>query len=273
MSSEQLLNSPLGKLSHYVTEYDPGQLCPIPRVNTWEEFGYEKSPYTGCDIWNAYELSWLNEKGLPLVVIAEIWIPVESLNLIESKSFKLYLNSFSQTKFKDIDQVSEILESDLSACAGGVVKVNLLPVNSKQYQSADIEGTCLDDQDISIEVYHRDANLLEAAETRVTNEKLYSHLLKTNCPVTGQPDWGSISIEYTGKQIVHTSLLKYIISYRTQTDFHEQCTENIFLDIMQHCQPDELAVYTRYLRRGGLDINPYRSTKNEQPQNLRLFRQ
>jgi len=273
MSSEQLLHSPLGKQSQYVTDYDAGQLCPISRENTWKEYGYKESPYTGFDIWNAYELSWLNEKGLPIVVIAEIWIPVSSPNLIESKSLKLYLNSFSQTKFKNTEQVCKTLESDLSACAGELVKVNLFPVNSNQCPSGNFEGICLDDLDINIEVYNRNADLLKATEAPVINEKLYSHLLKTNCPVTGQPDWGSIYIEYSGNPIEHTSLLKYIVSYRKHGDFHEQCTENIFLDIMQQCQPDELTVYTRYLRRGGLDINPYRSTKNDLPKNLRLFRQ
>jgi 7-cyano-7-deazaguanine reductase len=273
MSSDQLLQSPLGKQSLYVSQYDPGQLCPIPRHLTWKEYAYSQSPYFGLDIWNAYEISWLNSKGLPQVAVGEFRIPLSTPNLIESKSFKLYLNSFNQTKISNKDQLCKILESDISACAGELVKVKLFAMNHVQVTIQELGGMCLDDLDVKIEVYKRDARLLHINDEPVLNEKLYSHLLKTNCPVTGQPDWGSVYIEYSGKSIEHSSLLKYIVSYREHCDFHEQCVENIFLDIMQQCQPDELTVYARYLRRGGLDINPYRSTKNNLPDNSRLIRQ
>ncbi len=273
MSSEQLSNSPLGKQTGIVTNYDPGQLCPIPRVRTWEKYGYANSPYFGVDIWNAYEISWLNPKGLPQVAVGEFHMPLTSPNLIESKSLKLYLNSFAQTKFDNLEKVHEILTADLSACAGETIKVILYTLDKVSIDIQELEGICLDHLDVNIQVYRCDANLLQVSEKQVTREKLYSNLLKTNCPVTGQPDWGSLYIEYSGNSIEHESLLKYIVSYRDHCDFHEQCTENIFLDIMQKCQPDELIVYARYLRRGGLDINPYRSTSNILPINSRLLRQ
>jgi 7-cyano-7-deazaguanine reductase len=273
MKSEQLSKSPLGKNSEYVTQYDAGLLCAIPRALSWKQYGYDSSPYCGVDIWNAYEISWLNSNGLPQVTLGEFIIPLSSPNLIESKSFKLYLNSFNQTKLENMDNLVETLETDLSGCAGEAVKVKLVPVINKQGLLNEPEGKCLDDLDIKIDVYNRDASLLRVENSTVQDEKLYSHLLKTNCPVTGQPDWGSIFIEYTGKIIEQSSLLKYIVSYREECDFHEHCVENIFLDILKICEPTELTVYARYLRRGGLDINPYRSTNKAVPNNFRLNRQ
>jgi 7-cyano-7-deazaguanine reductase len=273
MNSEKLSQSPLGKKSEYVSSYDPAQLCPIPRVKSWEKYGYDSSPYFGVDVWNAYEISWLNSNGLPQVAIGEFIVPLGSPNLIESKSFKLYLNSLNQTKIENPEGLLEILETDLTGCAGDSVKAKLHSIKNKQDLLSEPEGKCLDDMDIKIDIYNRDASILRVENSPVHGEQLYSHLLKTNCPVTGQPDWGSIFIEYSGKQIEQTSLLKYIVSYRGECDFHEQCVENIFLDIMKTCQPDELSVYARYLRRGGLDINPYRSTNKQIPDNIRLIRQ
>lgn len=273
MKPDQLSRSPLGKQSANVSQYDAGLLCPIPRKSTWADYGYAKSPYTGVDIWNAYEISWLNKNGLPQVAVGEFRVPLDSPNLIESKSLKLYLNSFTQTKLNQLESVSETITKDLSSCAGEAVRVSLYALDKVNNDIQELEGTCLDNLDVKIDVYNRDANLLQVTGQQVSNEKLYSHLLKTNCPVTGQPDWGSIYFEYSGISIEPGSLLKYIVSYRGHNDFHEQCVENIFLDIMQKCQPDELTVYARYLRRGGLDINPYRSTLNELPDNLRLIRQ
>lgn len=273
MNSDQLSQSPLGKQSQYVTQYDPGQLCPIPRKLTWKDYAYAKPPYAGVDIWNAYEISWLNKNGLPQVAVGEFRVPFDSPFLIESKSLKLYLNSFTQTKFNQLELVVKTITKDLSSCAGDAVTVNLYTLDNVSNDIQELEGTCLDNLDVNIDVYNRDANLLQTGKEQVTREKLYSHLLKTNCPVTGQPDWASIYIEYSGNSIEHGSLLKYIVSYREHSDFHEQCTENMFLDIMQQCQPDELTVYARYLRRGGLDINPYRSTLHDLPVNSRLIRQ
>ncbi len=273
MNSEPLSDSPLGKHTAIVTHYDPGQLCPIPRLATWKDYGYSQPPYSGVDIWNAYEISWLNRKGLPQVAVGEFRIPLTSTNLIESKSLKLYLNSFAQTKFDTLEKVSATLTADLSACAGEAVEVNLHTLDNFKAEIKKPTGICLDHLDVSIEVYSRDASLLQSSKKQVDDEKLYSHLLRTNCPVTGQPDWGSLFIEYSGNSIEHEGLLKYIVSCREQSDFHEQCTEYFFLDIMQQCRPEELTVYTRYLRRGGLDINPCRSTGKLLPINARLSRQ
>ncbi|MFT5132567.1 MAG: 7-cyano-7-deazaguanine reductase [Gammaproteobacteria bacterium] len=273
MSSEHLSKSPLGKQSAYISNYDPGQLCPIPRELTWKAYAYSKSPYYGFDIWNAYEISWLNVKGLPQVAIGEFYVPLTSPNLIESKSLKLYLNSFSQTKFINEDKVQKTLVSDLSLCAGEAVKVKLFAVNNRHVDVQEFEGSCIDEIDVDIDFYSRNDGLLNCTGKQVRGEKVYSHLLKTNCPVTGQPDWGSIFIKYSGKSIKHDSLLKYIVSYRNESDFHEHCIEKIFLDIMHQCRPYELTVYARYLRRGGLDINPYRSTENDLPLNFRSIRQ
>jgi 7-cyano-7-deazaguanine reductase len=273
MNPDQLQSSPLGKVSEYVTHYDPEQLCPIPRQRVWEEYGYDESPYFGFDIWNAYEISWLNSKGLPQIAIGEFIVPLNSPNLIESKSFKLYLNSFNQTKVDARDDLVSTLQTDLSSCAGEQVEVTLFNPNNLQNNYHRLQGKCLDELDVSTDVYNREPALLRTHEKQVSNEQVYSDLLKTNCPVTGQPDWGSIHIEYSGRMIEPDSLLKYIVSFRQQCDFHEQCTETIFLDILEKCQPTELTVYTRYLRRGGLDINPWRSTKNMKPENRRLNRQ
>ncbi len=188
MVSEEVFLSPLGKKVTYVSQYDSSLLCAIPRENTWKKYGYKKSPYIGCDIWNAYELSWLNKNGLPIVVVAEIRIPLKSTNLIESKSFKLYLNSFTQTRFNNVEEVSDLLETDLSACASEPVSVKFSPVSDKNYSIENFKGFCLDHLDVSIEKYSRDASLLQVIEGSVTNVKLYSHLLKTNCPLTKQPD-------------------------------------------------------------------------------------
>jgi 7-cyano-7-deazaguanine reductase len=273
MESEKLHQSPLGKQSNYVSKYDPQQLCAIPREPSWKKYPYESPPYFGFDIWNAYEISWLNENGLPQVAIGEFIVPVTSPNLIESKSFKLYLNSFNQSSIKNTEELIQTLQADLSACAGETIKVRLFSVDDDKNQLYSAKGICLDHQNITTDVYKRDASFLQLENGNQKNEILYSHLLKTNCPVTGQPDWGSLFIEYSGKTIVQSNLLKYIVSYRDECDFHEQCVENIFLDIMQQCQPDELTVFARYLRRGGLDINPYRSTKTDSPENCRLIRQ
>ncbi len=273
MTSEELSHSPLGKQTQYVAQYDPGQLCPIPRLPSWEKFGFAESPYFGVDIWNAYEISWLNPKGLPQVAVGESSIPITSPNLIESKSFKLYLNSLNNSKFENTEELKQTLITDLSNCAGEKIAAELFAIDQIENSFQELDGSCLDKLDVEIDVYHRDSSLLQVEATSVANSKLYSHLLKTNCPVTGQPDWGSLYIEYSGNTIEQNSLLKYIVSYRGENDFHEQCTENIFLDIMQKCQPDDLTVYTRYLRRGGLDINPYRSTQKKMPDNFRLARQ
>ena len=268
---------PLGKPSIYKTEYDPKLLCSFPRQIKRDVIGVTGDlPFDGYDIWNAFELSWLNIKGKPVVAMGEFHIPCESYNLIESKSFKLYLNSFNQTRFSDFDQVEKRMIEDLSHVAGATVRARLL--DSDQFiteQIQNLPGTCIDDLDIAVDNYSLDPSLLENATDpqQQIEEELYSHLLKSNCPVTNQPDWGSVLIRYSGSKIDREALLRYLISFRRHNEFHEQCVERIFVDLMRYCQPEKLTVYARYTRRGGLDINPFRSNFETGIANLRLARQ
>ncbi|MFQ3231550.1 NADPH-dependent 7-cyano-7-deazaguanine reductase QueF [Reinekea sp.] len=269
--------SPLGKTSSYIDEYDASLLFPISRLEKRLELGIDgQLPFQGVDIWNAYELSWLNSKGKPVVALAEFFIPVGSPNLVESKSFKLYLNSFNQTKFDSLQAVQNRLEADLTAAAGSDVHVTVVYLHQAG-SSADIgafDAVCIDELDVDIEHYSTQPNMLKASADQIVSEKLVSHLLKSNCLVTGQPDWGSVIIEYTGAKIDHEALLKYLISFRQHNEFHEQCVERIFTDLMGHCHCETLTVYARYTRRGGLDINPFRTNVDgAQPENVRLVRQ
>ena len=275
MSKHQtgLDHAPLGADTEYVNQYDPGLLYPIPRHLNWENQGIDRStlPFAGIDIWNAYEISWLNSKGKPVARLAEFQIPADSENIIESKSFKLYLNSYNLTRFDSEQQVVEQMEKDLSDAATGQVRVILKHLDSDN-PIVRFKGECLDELDVEITDYTPTPERLTAPGDKV-QETLYSHLLKSNCPVTGQPDWASIMVEYTGPAINREGLLQYFISYREHGDFHEQCVESIFMDIWNRCKPEELTVYARYLRRGGLDINPYRSSTALPANNLRLSRQ
>ncbi|BFM48163.1 NADPH-dependent 7-cyano-7-deazaguanine reductase QueF [Marinomonas sp. THO17] len=255
---------PLGQQTEYVSEYDAGLLYPIARVDKWSEMGIasERLPFYGEDVWNAYEVSWLDSKGKPIVMIAEFRLPCDSPNIIESKSFKLYLNSLNQMRYESFEQVQGILENDLSAAAGAKVTVVLRELDAMQSLVILTPDYCIDHLDVDINDYHPNSELLTTDQSLgQVEERLVSHLLKSNCPVTNQPDWGSVFIDYCGPKIQHESLLKYIVSFREHTDFHEQCVERIFIDIMRQCQPEFLTVYARYVRRGGLDINPYRSTQ------------
>ncbi len=272
MMNDYLKDAPLGHTTDYVCEYDRAQLFAIPRSNSWRERGHAVAPFHGCDIWNAYELSWLNPRGLPQVAIAEFRVPCESPCIIESKSFKLYLNSFNLSRFASTEVVRQHMIDDLSEIAGAPVTVSIHPLDG-QPRMGQLEGECLDQLDVEIEHYQPAPQLLRTHPGDLITSKLYSHLLKSNCPVTGQPDWASIQIDYRGVPIDKEGLLKYLVSYREHGDFHEQCVEQIFLDIMDHCQPEQLSVYARYIRRGGLDINPFRSTEKVSPDNIRLLRQ
>ena len=268
---------PLGKATPYKAEYDPQLLCPFPRQVKRDEIGIgETLPFSGYDIWNGFELSWLNRKGKPVVAIGEFLFPCESPRLIESKSFKLYLNSYNQTRFDDLLQVQQQMADDLSAVAGADVTVHLLAAG--EFVSGTLQqlpGQCIDDLDITVDEYSFNADFLyEAANPGVfVEEELHSHLLKSNCLVTNQPDWGSVLIRYRGGKIDQEALLRYLISFRQHNEFHEQCVERIFVDLTRYCQPEKLTVYARYTRRGGLDINPFRSNFENQIANLRLVRQ
>lgn len=269
--------SPLGKSSAYVATYSPEQLFPIARAPKWAELGLttETLPYQGVDIWNCYELSWLLPSGKPVVAIGEFRIPADSPNIIESKSFKLYLNSLNQSVFDSREALLAVMTKDLSAAAGKPVEVRLRTLDDVAAEGiAPLPGRCIDDLDVMIGHYDSpQAELLHCDAARQVEECLHSHLLRSNCPVTGQPDWGTLVIDYRGAALDPASLLAYLVSFRQHADFHEQCVERIFLDLQRLLKPERLSVYARYLRRGGLDINPYRSTETVAVDNGRLVRQ
>ena len=267
----------LGQKTEYASQYDRTLLQPVPRALNRDGLGItQNQPFTiGTDIWTAYEISWLNEKGLPQVAIADIYLDYQSQNLIESKSFKLYLNSFNQSKFADFNAVQQTMQRDLSECAQGDVKVRLNPVAVYDSQKIDhLQGDCIDEQDIEITSYEFNADWLkDCVSDEIVEEKLVSHLLKSNCLITNQPDWGTLHIHYVGNKIDHEKLLRYVVSFRQHNEFHEQCVERIFCDLIHYAKPEKLTVYARYTRRGGLDINPFRSNFENLPENLRLARQ
>ena len=283
MSQNTPEQSQLGKTSAYLDQYDPSLLFPIPRAGKRAEIGITgASPFFGADLWTAFELSWLNPRGKPQVALAHITVPSESPHIIESKSFKLYLNSFNNTMFQDASEVQGRLRADLSEAAWrgaaqpSSVGVRLLaPELFDQEPVHELDGLSLDRLDVECTRYTPAPELLRADhdEAPVT-EVLTSNLLKSNCLVTGQPDWGSVQIRYSGAQIDQEGLLQYLVSFRNHNEFHEQCVERIFMDIWQRCQPTQLTVYARYTRRGGLDINPFRTSHpGALPPNVRTARQ
>jgi 7-cyano-7-deazaguanine reductase len=267
----------LGKATDYRDIYDASLLQPVPRSLNRDPLGLhaDNLPFHGGDIWTLYEISWLNAKGLPQVAVGHVELRDTSVNLVESKSFKLYLNSFNQTRFASWEEVRATLERDLRHCAQGDVGVALYRLDEIEGQPiAHFHGTCIDDQDIEIDSYEFSADYLQdAASGNVVEETLLSHLLKSNCLITHQPDWGSVQIQYRGLQIDREKLLRYLVSFRHHNEFHEQCVERIFSDIQRFCQPESLSVYARYTRRGGLDINPWRSNTDFIPAIGRLVRQ
>ncbi|KAB2895989.1 MAG: NADPH-dependent 7-cyano-7-deazaguanine reductase QueF [Burkholderiaceae bacterium] len=275
--------SQLGKASAYVDQYDASLLFPIPRAGKRAEIGIAGAPpFFGADLWTAFELSWLNPRGKPQVAIAHITVPCETPNIIESKSFKLYLNSFNNTRFADAAEVQARLRADLSKAvwrgAATAATVGVKMLSPEQFDSEpvhELSGLNLDRLDVECTQYQPAPELLTAAfdEAPVT-ETLTSHLLKSNCLVTGQPDWGSVQISYSGPQIDQAGLLQYLVSFRNHNEFHEQCVERIFMDITARCRPIKLTVYARYTRRGGLDINPLRTSHPlALPHNVRTARQ
>ena len=270
--------SELGKSSDYDSSYNPNRLYPIPRAGKREEIGIDPNnpPFFGFDCWNHYEVSWLNHKGKPIVAIVEVIYDCHSPNIIESKSLKLYFNSFNNTKFNNCSVLATIIKNDLEASVGANVSVTvhrLETLNNVVLQTT-FQGESLDTLDIECSVYQVTPSFLSVHDEWV-EETLCSDLLKSNCLVTNQPDWGSIQIAYVGKKIHREGLLKYLISYRNHNEFHEQCIERVFIDIMRYCKPTSLTVYGRYTRRGGLDINPYRTTEKAPfaNKNERLIRQ
>jgi len=268
-------HSQLGKATVYADRYDPGLLFPIPRAAKRAEIGVgDPLPFHGIDIWNAYELSWLDAHGKPQLAVAEFRVPASSPNIIESKSFKLYLNGFAQEPLASAEALCTVLQRDLSAAAGATVAVTLHPARTAAHVFADLDGTSIDELPITLDDYGPPkADYLRADAGASVEETLVSDLLRSNCPVTGQPDWGSVQIAYRGAPIDREGLLRYLVSFRTHTEFHEQCVERIYTDVTARCAPERLSVYARYTRRGGLDINPFRSSVPAVPQNLRGARQ
>lgn len=275
MSRSSLESSPLGKTSEYISVYSPSLLSPIPRAEARAELGLKSGelPFDGADLWTAYEISWLNQKGKPLVAIGYFSVPSDSPCLIESKSFKLYLNSFNQSRFDDLEQVRQLMQADLSTAAEAPVEVDLKLLSDASEVLGQWQGENIDQLDVEITDYEPNPDFLTTTGEQLVEEVLYSDLLKSNCPVTGQPDWASVMVKYQGTAIDREGLLKYIISFREHQGFHESCVERMFMDIMNRCAPQKLTVAARYTRRGGLDINPYRSNCGERMKNLRLLRQ
>ena len=275
--------SQLGKASVYVDQYDPGLLFPIPRAPKRQEIGIEGAPrFLGADFWTAYELSWLNLRGKPQVALAHITVPAQSSHIIESKSFKLYLNSFNNTRLASADELRERLRQDLGAAVwhGGPVQagVGVRLVMPEQFDAQplqELDGLNLDRLDVECSHYQPAPHLLRAnTDEGPVTETLVSHLLKSNCLVTGQPDWGSVQIRYSGPAIDQAGLLQYLVSFRNHNEFHEQCVERIYMDLWTRCKPTQLTVYARYTRRGGLDINPWRTSHPQSPPaNVRTARQ
>jgi len=275
MTTSSATKSTLGHATEYCDQYNPDLLFPISRQENRTELGIDSAalPFHGLDIWTAYEVSWLNAKGKPEVRVAEFAFMADSPNLIESKSFKLYLNSFNGTRFNNEDEVLALLHKDLAKACGDSVAVDFKRHEGHELTFGDLPGENLDELDIEVTEYQVNASLLKANPAHEVSETLNSHLLKSNCLVTHQPDWGSVVISYAGAKIDHESLLQYIISFRNHNEFHEQCVERIYTDIMNQCQPSELTVYARYVRRGGLDINPYRSNCEDEFDLSRTIRQ
>ncbi|GED23819.1 NADPH-dependent 7-cyano-7-deazaguanine reductase QueF [Halomonas halmophila] len=272
---DSLAYAPLGRESAYPEQYDAGLLYPIERAVNRAPLGIEAGalPFVGEDEWHAFELSWLNARGKPRVAVARFRLPAESPRLIESKSWKLYLNSYNQSRFASPAAVREQLEKDLAEAAGAPVSVELFGVDASELMPQRLPGECIDELDIAIDDYTPSAEPLVVGD-EIVEETLHSHLLKSNCPVTGQPDWGSVLIRYRGPRIDREGLLRYLVGYRQHQDFHEHCVEHIFCDLMARARPERLLVLARYVRRGGLDISPWRGTLGEIPPTpLRLARQ
>ncbi len=263
-----LSHSPLGKKSTYINTYTPSLLFPLPRKKKRDEIGIsDPLPFEGFDFWTGFEISWLNLKGKPIVAIGKFRIPAHSKYLIESKSFKLYLNSFNHSQFESFDEVKEMMKKDVSNALESSADVCLYSLDQGPKTITEPKGFCLDHLDIECNQYLPEVSYLKT-EKEWMIESFHTNLLKSNCLVTGQPDWGTIEINYEGRKISHSGFLKYIVSLRNHNEFHEQCVERIFMDIMNQCKPKNLSVYARYTRRGGLDINPFRTNLNIEFQNI-----
>jgi 7-cyano-7-deazaguanine reductase len=270
-------NSPLGKTIAASSVYAPEVLYPIARAKARSSLNVSANalPFNGVDVWTAYELSWLGASGKPEVAIAEIEIPCDSPNIVESKSLKLYFNSFNQSKLENAEAVTSLIAADISSVIGVDIEVRLYTLDEYNQRGLDAcPGDNIDGEDIIAANHDQpDTGLLSFTSQSVVSEELNSHLFRSNCPVTNQPDWATLYIRYKGQQLDRGALLQYIISYHNHQGFHEQCVEQIYLDLLELIRPLELTVYARFVRRGGLDINPFRTSTSQQVPNIRLVRQ
>jgi len=269
------MNLPLGLETDYPHKYAPEVLCPISRSSSRDDLGLTGAmPFTGVDIWNAWELTWLSPTGLPGVAIAGICVPADSPNIIESKSLKLYLGSFAMSQFESAAAVSKAIADDLGLCAGAPVAADVLSVSgTESRRAARLAGACLDILEVTCSDWEVNPGLLRSDASEHVREDLHTHLLRSLCPVTAQPDIGSLQISYSGPRIDPAALLQYVVSFREHNDFHEACIERMFVDLLERCDCEELTLHARYQRRGGIDINPVRTNCGEKPRNLRLWRQ
>jgi len=276
-NAPELQSLNLGQETKYDNSFNEKLLQPVPRSLNRDGLNLSTPlPFHGKDIWTGYELSWLNAKGKPVVAMANFEFAFDSINLVESKSFKLYLNSFNQQRFNNELEVQQQLTKDLSHCAQGETLVELILANDFSNQMITTPaGQCIDDLDITVDNFEFSTKyLIDSVEkNKIIKKKLFSNLLKSNCLITNQPDWGTVEIHYQGPEINQEALLRYLISFRQHNEFHEQCVERIFSDLIQHCHCEKLSVYARYTRRGGLDINPFRSNFEQAPKNMRQARQ
>ena len=266
--------SPLGRPTSYIDSYDPSLLHPIARADGRAALGcVDELPFRGEDIWNAWDLTWLSADGQPRAAAAVIRVPASSTHIIESKSMKLYLNSLSMTRFDDGAAVAQCMSEDLSLSAGGNVDVAVEYADSHGHAIDDFVGRNIDLLTVPCTRYELDASLLATTTDTADDETLYTHAFRSLCPVTGQPDLGSVAVRYSGQAIEPAALLRYLVSYRQHEDFHEACVERMFVDIIERCTPERLSVYARFQRRGGIDINPFRTDGDSSAVNLRLWRQ
>lgn len=267
---------PLGKATEYADTYTPSLLFPISREEARASIGVsDPLPFKGEDVWWCYELTWLGSSGQPHIAAVQINVPCNSPCIVESKSLKLYLNSFALSRFNNKADVLNTLNSDLAIAFRAPVLIQLVEISQLPAAAGHLPGVCLDVLDVPTETYQVDAGLLlvEAGEERRVRETLYTNVFRSLCPVTGQPDFASIFVQYQGRPIVRASLLRYLVSYRCHQAFHEATVEQIFTDVMARCAPEQLSISGRFLRRGGIDINPFRSTVDDQSPELRLPRQ
>jgi 7-cyano-7-deazaguanine reductase len=277
--NNELHTGPLGEASQYAEGYSPERLFAMPRLEGRQAVGLMVLPdWHGQDIWTGYEFSWLNQKGKPKVAVLRLTVPALSSHIVESKSMKLYLNGFAQTRFDSVPAVSERLTKDLGSAFGGEVGVELLALADSSLDVGELQGECLDEQDVAITDFQRNPDLLALSVSDGTDDvsvtqELMTHLFRSLCPVTAQPDWASVLVSYTGAPIDRAGLLKYLVSYRQHQAFHETTIERIYADIWERCQPEKLSVSGRFLRRGGLDISPTRSSEFQTADMLRLSRQ